>query len=178
MDISLTIGLFTLKCTTQKFTHMTPVQLNSHLKPSWSRIHGLCCSIETWINHRLGPCQITTIKAIPYWDWKLSIPATDMGAGTNELLRSFCAGIIKRMFCQPQSQCKKSLLFTTTELSICWILVVFHQTWPTFTDASLMMQKTMHSRKEKKAYRRKFEGMLLVVLLLFLHAKQLLKKLL
>ena len=60
-------------------TPFTPLQL------SWSRLHGLCESIEKWIDHRTSRRQIKTIIATPYWYWKLSIPAVNMEAGTNEL---------------------------------------------------------------------------------------------
>ena len=65
-----------------------------------------------------------------------------------------------------------------TKISICQRLVVVYQTWPTFAYTNLLMQNSIHSRKEIKTFWKKFEQMLLVVHLLFLHAKQLLMKLL
>ena len=65
-----------------------------------------------------------------------------------------------------------------TKISIYYSLVVLYQTWPTFANTNLLMQNSIHSRKEIKTFWKKFEKMLLVVHLSFLHAKQLLMKLL
>ena len=65
-----------------------------------------------------------------------------------------------------------------TKISICQNLVVLYQTWPTFAYKNLLMQISIHSRKEIKTFWKKFEKMLLVVHLSFLHGKQLLMKLL
>ena len=53
-----------------------------------------------------------------------------------------------------------------------------YHTWPTFVYTNLSIQRPIRSRRHIKACWRKFEKMLLVVLLLFLHAKQLLMKIL
>ena len=50
-------------------------------------------------------------------------------------------------------------------------MVVFYQTWPTFAYTNLLMQKSLHSRKEMKSVWKNFEKMLLVVHLSFLHGK-------
>ena len=65
-----------------------------------------------------------------------------------------------------------------TKISICWSLVLLYQIGPTFAYTNLLIQNSIHSRKEIKNFWRKFEKMLLVVHLSFLHAKQLLMKLL
>ena len=57
-------------------------------------------------------------------------------------------------------------------------MVVLYQTWPTFASTNLVMQNSIHSRKEIKTFCEKFEKMLLLVHLWFLHAKQLLMNLL
>ena len=63
-----------------------------------------------------------------------------------------------------------------TKISICWTLVVLDQNWPKFVYTNLLMQNSIHSGKEIKTIWTKFEKMLLVVHLSFLHAKQLLMK--
>ena len=42
-------------------------------------------------DHRTSRLQIKTFKATTYWDRKLSIPATNMEAGTNELIQRIFA---------------------------------------------------------------------------------------
>ena len=57
-------------------------------------------------------------------------------------------------------------------------MVVFYQTWPTFANTNLLIQNSIHSWKEVRTFWKKFEKILLVVHLSFLHAKQLLMKIL
>ena len=92
--------------------------------------------------------------------------------------KAFCAGITIKMLFQLYKQGKKWLLFIMSKILICYSLVVIYQTWPTFAYTNLLMQSSIHSRKEIKTLWKKFKKMLLVVHLSFLHAKQLLMKLL
>ena len=64
------------------------------------------------------------------------------------------------------------------KISICYSLVALYQTWPTFAYTNLLMQNFIYSRKEIKAFLKKFENMWLAVHLSFLQAKQFLMKLL
>ena len=48
-------------------------------------------TFENCIDHRTSRCQIKTIKAAPYWDREVSIPATNMEAGTKELIQKIFA---------------------------------------------------------------------------------------
>ena len=50
-----------------------------------------CVNLEKWIDHRTNHRQTKTIKAISYWDRELSIPATNMKAGTNEFSQRLVA---------------------------------------------------------------------------------------
>ena len=70
--------------------HMTPftvnfvaVTLDAEYTDYVSRLKSGLKSGLKRTSHR----QIKTIKAIPYWDWVLSIPATNKEAGTNEFLQ-------------------------------------------------------------------------------------------
>ena len=134
----------------------------------------------------LSKCGLTTEQAVV--KFKLSKPPlielriinTSNKHGSRDrwdLSKIFWAALTMKMLCQLQKQCKNWLLFTTARISICWSLVVLYQTWPTFAYTILLMQISIHSRKEIKTCWRKLEKMLLVVPLSFLHPKQLLMKL-
>ena len=51
---------------------------------------------------------------------------------------------------------------TTTELSICWSLVVPYQAWPRFVYTNLQIQNSFPSRRHIKTCWRKFEKLLVV----------------
>ena len=91
---------------------------------------------------------------------------------------TFCDGITIKILCQLWRQCKKWLPFTTTKISICWSLVVHYQTWLTVAYTNLPTQKLIPSQRRIKTHWKKFEKTSLVAHLSFLHAKQLLMKLL
>ena len=89
---SRTNVLITLtKCKIQDFPHMTPFTVNfvavTLLKPNTQTMS----IFEKWVEHRTSCRQIKTIKATTYWDWELSIPATSMETGANELIHRLFA---------------------------------------------------------------------------------------
>ena len=55
---------------------------------------------------------------------------------------------------------------------------MLYQTWPTFAYTNLMMQKSIHSRKKIENLWKKFQNIMSIVHLSFLHAKHLLMELL
>ena len=71
---------------------------------------------------------------------------------------------------------QKMIAFIMTKILISPSLVVLYQTWPTFAYTNLLMQSSIHSRKEIKTFWKEIKKMLLVIHLSFLHAKQLLMK--
>ena len=82
------------------------------------------------------------------------------------------------MLCQLWRQCKKRLLFTTAEISICWSLVVHYQNWLTIAYTNIPTPIFIPSQREITTYWKKFGKTSLVAHLSFLHGKQLLMKLL
>ena len=97
-----------------------------------------------------------------------------MEAGANELFKSLFCWYNKNMLCQHSEHYENWLPPTMTKLSICLILVVLYQNWPLFTHTNLPMQFSIQSRNEMKTFWKKFDKLLLLVHLSFLHEKQLL----
>ena len=118
--------------------------------------------------------KLKTIKTTRYWDWEISIHATDMEAGTKELFQRLFRWYNKKDVVPTlEAMQKKRLVFTTTKISICWSLVVHYQTWLTFAYTNIPMQNSVPSQREIKTYWKKIEKRSLVAHQSFLHAKQL-----
>ena len=83
-------GLFTLtKWTIKKFCRVMGPTVN--MVAAILSKHGLGYIIEKNIGHKTNRFQIETIKATPYWDWELWIPATTTEARTSELIQKISA---------------------------------------------------------------------------------------
>ena len=83
-----TKGLIALtKCRIQNFPHMTPFTVTfaaAILSKLITRTMLIYWKLD-WPQNK----PPKTIKATPYWDWELSIPATNLEAWTNVLIHSF-----------------------------------------------------------------------------------------
>ena len=90
-------GLFTLtKCRIQNFPHMMPFTVNfaavTLLKPNTQAM--LIYWKTDWPLNKQSANQ--NYQNTPYWDWELSIPATNMEAATNDPFKDLLRWYIKK----------------------------------------------------------------------------------